>query len=375
MNSSVGLPSLEEYRRSRQPSAQLGRLCRFNRLFRDRYKIIRPLGRGGFGVTYLAQDTILPGEPLCVVKQLSPKTRNPKVLEKAGERFEREAKTLSQLGSHSQIPRLLDYFEHDGEFYLIQEYIKGSNLAKEVKLGGSLSESAVKKFLHEILPVLEYVHQNRVIHRDIKPPNIIRCKHDGRLVLIDFGAVREQISQVGEGDYSTATTQFVGTVGFAPPEQLALRATFASDIYSLGMTCLYLLTGKPPLEFEYDPLTGEVLWQKDVEVSDYFSQILSKMIRIAPRERYGSVGDLSRALELEPHLVELETCMTAQKSHQVDEDSTDDDYVPPLVRTAQSIRNWRNRLQAKQPPEKMIVNSGLCTPAIPKRLDTTTQRS
>jgi serine/threonine-protein kinase len=359
MNSSIGLPSLEEYRRNRQPSAQLGRLCRFNRLFRDRYKIIRPLGRGGFGVTYLAQDTVLPSEPLCVVKQLSPKTKNPKVLEKASERFEREAKTLSQLGSHSQIPRLLDYFQYDGEFYLIQEYVKGHNLAKEVKLDGPLSEKAVKQFLCEILPVLDYIHQNRVIHRDIKPPNIIRCKNDGRLVLIDFGAVREQISQTSHLGCSTATTQFVGTVGFAPPEQLALRATFASDIYSLGITCLYLLTGKPPLEFEYDPGTGEVLWQQDVELTDYFSQILSKMIKIAPCDRYTSIEELTRALELEPHLNELETCMTSQKSKQADDAEADDDYISPIVRTAQSIRTWRSRVQTRKRGKPIILNSGM----------------
>ncbi len=359
MNSSIGLPSLEEYRRSRQPSAQLGRICRFNRLFRDRYKVIAPLGRGGFGVTYLAQDTLLPSEPLCVIKQLSPKTKNPKVLEKASERFEREAKTLSQLGSHSQIPRLLDYFKHEDNFYLIQEYVKGYNLAKEVKLGGPLSEGAVKKFLRELLPVLEYIHQSRVIHRDIKPPNIIRCKNDGRLVLIDFGAVREQISQAGDIGYSAATTQFVGTVGFAPPEQLALRATFASDIYSLGITCLYLLTGKPPLEFEYNPVTGEVNWQQDLELTDYFSQVISKMIKIAPQERYSSVEELTRALDLEPHISELKTCMTSQKSLQADLTEVNDSYIPPMVRTAQSIRAWRSRIQSKHREKQVILNSGV----------------
>lgn len=368
MNSSAGLRELEEYRRTRQAPSKLGRLCRLNQLFRDRYRIIRPLGRGGFGVTYLAQDTSLPSNPLCVVKQLSPKVQNAKVLEKARERFEREAKILSQLGSHSQIPCLLNYFEYEDEFYLIQEYVKGENLAKEVKMHGPLSEGSVKKFLGELLPVLGYVHQNRVIHRDIKPPNIIRCKNDGRLVLIDFGAVKERISEAGDDHRHTATTQFVGTVGFSPPEQLALRTNFASDIYSLGITCLYLLTGKPPLEFDYDPATGEVLWHKDIEVSDYFSDVLSKMIKIAPCDRYNSVTDLGRALELEPHIQELKTCMNSRNSQEEDANgggSPQDTYSSPISRTAQSIRDWRTRSKSRgyrnhvQPiHDGLLVSSG-----------------
>ncbi|MEM7769020.1 MAG: serine/threonine-protein kinase [Cyanobacteria bacterium P01_E01_bin.6] len=367
MNTPNGLPSLDEHRNKKQAGVHLGRLCRLNQLFCDRYKVIRPLGRGGFGVTYLAQDTSLPSQPLCVIKQLSPKVNDEKVLEKARERFAREAKILSQLGSHSQIPRLLSYFEHSSEFFLIQEYVKGNNLAKEMKLSGPLTELEVKSFLEELLPVLDYVHQNRVIHRDIKPPNIIRCKSDGRLVLIDFGAVKDEISLAGDNPHQADTTQFVGTVGFAPPEQLALRTTFASDIYSLGVTCLYLLTGKPPLEFDYDPATGVILWQNDVEVSDYFSQVLSKMIKIAPGDRYSSVEELTRALELENYLNELGTCMNSRPSRgtESDDDAEQDDYVSPITRTAQSIRDWRHRSRTNETKNQihpihdgLLVNSG-----------------
>lgn len=365
MDSSAELLSLDHYRRSRQSVTQLHQACRSHTLFRDRYKVIRPLGRGGFGVTYLAQDTALPSEPLCVIKQLCPKVKSQKILEKACERFEREAKTLSQLGSHSQIPRLLNYFEGNGEFYLVQEYVKGDNLAKEVKLRGPLSEQAVKQFLREILPVLDYVHQHRVIHRDVKPPNIIRCKSDGRLVLIDFGAVKEQIAQIDEKSHLDATTQFVGTVGFAPPEQLALRPSFASDIYSLGITCLYLLTGRPPLELDYDPATGEVVWHEFVEVSGYFGKVLSKMMKIAPCDRYGTVGEIMRAMELEPHLTDLATCMNAQPApHSSDDENGElgDRYVSPIARTARSIRDWRKRAQEKQQRHhsktELLVSSG-----------------
>lgn len=243
-------PKLSDFQNSAQNNSQLRTLCRSGQLFRDRYRILKVLGRGGFGVTFLAQDVALPASPLCVIKQLSPKVRNPLSLERAKVRFRREARILSQLGSHSQIPMLLDYFTIKGEFFLVQEFVQGDTLAKEVRRSGTLGELQVKRFLQEILPVIHYIHHHRVIHRDIKPPNIIRCREHQRLVLIDFGAVRECLAGADETGYRAPTTQFVGTLGFAPPEQLALRPTFASDIYALGVTCLYLLTGHSPVEFE-----------------------------------------------------------------------------------------------------------------------------
>ncbi|MGB3613734.1 MAG: serine/threonine-protein kinase [Elainellaceae cyanobacterium] len=310
-------------------------------LFQDRYAVIRLLGRGGFGVTYLARDIALPGRPLCVIKQLCPKVQSPQVLRKARERFEREAKALANLGSHSKIPRLLGYFERGGEFYLVQEYIRGINLARYVKLHGTFDEGQLKVFLREILPIVAYVHQHQVIHRDIKPPNIIHCQHDGRLVLIDFGAVKEEIAQISDAA-PQMTTQFVGTVGFAPPEQLALRPSYASDIYSLGVTCLYLLTGKPPLEMDYDVATGEVIWRDMASVSGYFGDVLAKMLKISPRDRYSSVEDVQRALDLEPHVSDLNGCLSSQPRPPLSADT--DDYLSPIQRTAQSIRDLRRRL-------------------------------
>jgi len=356
------IATLSNLRSSAQHQTRLGQLCGSRRLFRDRYRIIRALGRGGFGVTFLARDITLPGTPLCVIKQLCPKVSNPVILDRAKERFEREAKTLSQLGSHAQVPQLLDYFELDGEFYLIQEYIKGNTLAKEVKNGGVQSETAVKQFLREILPVLDYIHRHQVIHRDIKPPNIIRCQDDGRLVLIDFGAVKEQIAQVGEATQKATTTNFVGTVGFAPPEQLSLRPLYASDIYAVGVTCLYLLTGRPPLEFDYDPATGEIRWQEFVQVSDHFANILGKMLKISPRDRYRSAKQILRALDLEPHLDQLADCMNTQRrlaNPDLEEAASSDGYVSPISRTAAAIRDWRSRLQDKEHKQNLEVGNCL----------------
>ncbi|WOD41161.1 serine/threonine-protein kinase [Nodosilinea sp. E11] len=320
-----------------------------HRLFRDRYRVLKKLGQGGFGVTYLAQNASLPGEPRCVIKQLCPKAGSQLSLERAKVRFRREARALASLGSHSQIPQLLDYFTAGGEFYLVQDYIHGETLAQEVRRNGRLTEAQVKYFLREIIPVVRFVHRNRVVHRDIKPPNIIRSERDRRLVLIDFGAVREFLSDVD--DYTSVqapATQFVGTPGFAPPEQLALRPCYASDIYALGMTCLYLLTARTPIEFDQDPLTGVIRWHHTVTVSPHLTTVLDKMLLPDAQDRYTTIDELERALELEPHLEALAGCMNTRNHPPLDDPGADhslaaDGYLTPIQREAQAIRKWRTK--------------------------------
>lgn len=342
---------LSNFRTEADDQPHLMQLCGSKQRFRDRYEILRTLGRGGFGITFLARDVALPGQPFCVIKQLCPKISDPASLRKACQRFEQEARTLSKLGSHAQIPQLLDYFEIKGEFFLVQEYVRGDTLSKEVKRSGTLSEIAVKQLLRELLPLLQYVHSNRVIHRDIKPPNIIRCRDDGRLVLIDFGAVKEHISQTDTAGLKPSTTQFVGTVGFAPPEQLASRPVYSSDLYALGVTCLYLLSGKSPLEFDYEFVTGEVSWRDQVTVSDHFGTVLSKMLKIAPQERYQSAKEVLRALDLEPYLDNLVYCMNVKPKpfdNHTTEENDPTSYTPAIVRRAAAIRDWRAKLKARQ---------------------------
>ncbi len=300
---------------------------------------------------------VLPGHPLCVIKLLCPKVSNPVALQRACQRFEREAKILSQLGSHAQIPRLLDYFQVDGEFYLVQEYIKGRTLAREVKSRGTLTELEVKRFLMEILPVLDYVHQHNVIHRDIKPPNIIRCQDDGRLVLIDFGAVKEHFFRMEDSTQRGTTTHFVGTLGFAPPEQLALRSTFSSDVFALGVTCLYLLTGKPPMEFDYDPATGEVNWRSAVHVSAPFAKILDKMLKVVAQERYQSAQEVYRVLELEPYFDSLVECMSTHPLGVIEEEEIPEGYISPFQRTAIAIRRWQARRKVRERRRKVDPNN------------------
>lgn len=342
---------------------KLGQLCGRQKLFCERYEVLRMIGRGGFGVTFLARDMSLPAQPPCVIKQLLPKVNDPPVLEKARSRFQLEAQMLAKLGNHSQIPMLLDYFVADGEFYLVQEYVRGFHLAKLVRRCGCLSEAALKSFLRNILPLLDFIHNNGVIHRDIKPQNIICCQDDGRLVLIDFGAVKEVIAQTKETSENTTTTHFVGTVGFAPPEQFSLRPTFGSDIFALGVTCLYLLTGKTPLELDSNPQTGELQWADAVELSDSLSEILTKMLKVSVDKRYKSARAILAALELEPHRAQLANCMianhqpTSEQAGTHQEKGNFNEFCSPAAKAAIAIRGWKQRRGKCQRYRNHILSS------------------
>jgi serine/threonine protein kinase, bacterial len=233
-----------------------------------------------------------------VTKSLRPSNNHEKFLRMARELFEREARTLGKIGNHPQIPRLLDFFEERRNFYLVQEYVSGQTIHQEVKQMGLFKENKIRDFLIEILPVITYIHTQQVIHRDIKPANILRREQDGKLVLIDFGAVKNYVAmEPVEGVEQGSNTQFaVGTSGYAPPEQLAMRPIFASDIYALGVTCVYLMTGKSPKDIEYNPSTGEMMWQKHVELSKHMTQVLSKMLEVSVRYRYQSAEEVQKAL-------------------------------------------------------------------------------
>lgn len=309
------------------------------------YRVMQTLGQGGFGATFLAVDQSLPDQP-CVIKQLRPSATAPHVLDMARELFQREAETLRRIGSHPQLPGLLDYFEANQEFYLVQEYVSGATLQQEIKKSGPLSESGVKLFLSEILPVLEYIHSNGVIHRDIKPANVIRRSQDGRLVLIDFGAVKHQNEQqdANASDQTVFTSYAIGTPGFAPPEQMAMRPVPASDVYALGVTCIYLLTAKYPKDIEYDPTTGDLLWERHVHISDHFIGVLKKMVDVSVRRRYQSANEIFRALDLEPYLESLEKGMlrapgstSKPRKSRFDIDSSDFPSSP-IARAAMEIR-------------------------------------
>jgi serine/threonine protein kinase, bacterial len=290
--------------------------CGSRLLLRDRYRVLKALGQGGFGATFLCKDEALPGEPSCVIKQLRPSGTAPHIMQMARELFEREAKTLGTIGNHPQVPRLLDFFEEREQFYLVQEYINGLTLQQEIKRHGVFGEAGLKHFLSEILPLLQYIHGRKVIHRDIKPANLIRRAQDGRLVLIDFGAVKNEVTQVSVNvsGHTALTAYAIGTPGFAPPEQMAMRPVYASDIYALGVTGIYLLTGKSPKDLEYNPTTGEMMWEHLVHISDHLQNVLRKCLEVSVRNRYQSADDVLKALEMEPYIESLAKSLVAQPS-------------------------------------------------------------
>jgi len=267
------------------------------KLLDRRYQVTQVLGAGGFGRTYLAQDTRRPGNPICVVKQLKPATSDPNFLEAARRLFNSEAETLEQLGNHSHIPRLLAYFEEDQEFYLVQEFIEGHTLSQELQPGQRWEESRVIELLQEVLSILEFVHQHGVIHRDIKPDNIIRRKSDNKLVLVDFGAVKQIRTQLASVYGQANNTIAIGTPGYMASEQALGQPRPSSDIYALGIIGIQALTGLPPISFQEDLSTGEILWQHLVQVSRGMETVLSKMVRYHFKDRYQSAAEALEALQ------------------------------------------------------------------------------
>ncbi|MCU0537855.1 MAG: protein kinase, partial [Hydrococcus sp. Prado102] len=209
-----------------------------------------------------------------------------------------EATILERLGDeHPQIPRLYAYFEEFGQFYLVQEWIEGITLLNKVKQEGRLDENLVRDILINILSVLAYVHSHNIVHRDIKPTNIILRHSDDKPVLIDFGAVKETMGTVLANTEGSTYTLAIGTPGFMPTEQLAGRPVFASDIYSLGITAIYLLTGKHPQDFNTDPATGEIVWRQDAPyVSPALAAILDKATHPNWCDRYFSAKEMLEAI-------------------------------------------------------------------------------
>ncbi|MGB7416805.1 MAG: serine/threonine-protein kinase, partial [Thermosynechococcaceae cyanobacterium] len=262
-------------------------------LLSGRYKLLRPLGAGGMGQTYVAEDTQRPGNPVCVVKQLKPPTNDPSFLAIAKRLFNKEAETLEQLGHHSQIPQLLAYFEHDQEFFLVQDFIEGHPLSQE--LGQRWPEDQVIGLLDEALSILDFVHSQNVIHRDIKPDNIMRRLKDDKLVLIDFGAVKQVRSQNTVLASQVSQSVAIGTPGYMPSEQVSGHPRPSSDLYALGKIGIQALTGLLPTQLLEDA-DGEVVWREQAQVSEGLAAFLTKMVRHYFKMRYQTAGEALQAL-------------------------------------------------------------------------------
>ncbi len=317
-----------------------------------RYKIISELGAGGFGHTFLADDLHLPDHPRCVVKQLKPQLNDAETLQTARRLFDIEARVLSQLGNHDQIPRLLAHFEENQEFYLAQELIEGQPLTKELTGGQIWSEAQVIAFLQDLLSVLAFVHQQNVIHRDIKPSNLIR-RRDGRIVLIDFGAVKQVSTQIVNPKSENTKTISIGTQGYTPKEQLGGNPRFSSDVYAVGIIGIQALTGTHPRHLSENSQTGEIEWRdRASHVSPEFADILDCMVRYDFRVRYPTAAEALEALGSLP-IANLESLRSPQQvseaTAQATEEPTRQAPPPPLTSTSSTA------LETEQAPTNIWV--------------------
>ena len=262
-------------------------------LLNNRYRILKVLGAGGFGITSVAEDTHLPSQRRCVVKELKPSTDDPRILQIIRERFQKEAATLEMLGQASrQIPGLYAYFAENERFYLVQELVDGPTLTQFVAECGPLGEEEAKRLLTSLLTLLDYVHGQGIIHRDIKPDNILIRRQDNLPVLIDFGAVKETVTSTLDSAGRATASIVIGTPGFIPLEQAAGRPLFSSDLYSLGLTVIFLLTGKVPQEIT-NQATGAISWMERASgVSPQFAAILNRAIEPDARVRFRSAREM-----------------------------------------------------------------------------------
>ena len=273
--------------------------CGSNLLLRERYRGIQLIGQGGFGRTFLAVDEDKPSKPHCVIKQFYPQAQGTDSVQKAASLFEQEAVRLDDLGYHSQIPELFAHFNQDNRQYLVQEYIPGYNLAQILVAHGAFTEQQILDLLNSLLPLLDFIHSHNVIHRDIKPENVIcrSCSNfmgarKGQLVIVDFGAAK----------FATITAltrkgTIIGSAGYAAPEQALGQAFFASDLYSLGVTCIHLLTRRHPLEL-YCVNEGDWVWRDylTTSISPELSQVIDKLLQRPIRRRYQKAQDVLQDL-------------------------------------------------------------------------------
>ncbi|HIK42638.1 serine/threonine-protein kinase [Thermoleptolyngbya sp. M55_K2018_002] len=292
--------------------------CGARLLLGDRYRAYQPLGNGESSRTFLGLDTHKITDNRCIIKRFQNQTGE--------ERFRQETARLDELSSHPQIPDLYAYFEREDAQFLVQEFVEGRNLSQEMTQNGSFDESQIRALLAEILPLLQFLHDHQIIHRDIKPTNLIRkgqpssggqqaeldvtswaltdapeltgwlqpskiqnpkskIQNPKSLVLVDFGAAK-RLTQSALARPGT----LMGSAEYAAPEQLMGQATYASDLYSLGVTCIQLLTGLSPFEL-FDGVRGLWHWRSVAgTVSDTLAQVLDKMLATSLGDRFSSAA-------------------------------------------------------------------------------------
>lgn len=314
-----------------KPDIQIGTVIK------NRYQVQGVLGRGGFGRTYLAANIERCGE-LCVLKVFVPSDIDQDAIRRARLLFEREARVLYKI-DHPQIPKFLAWFEEAGRLFIVQEYINGKTylrlLKERQKQGQLFSESEVIQWLKDLLPVLAYLHNNDIVHRDISPDNIMLPKGQSQPVLIDFGLVKQKVSQIWSGnpnhvEEDSGRVSFVGKFGYSPPEQIRIGQCFpCSDLYALAVTAIVLLTGKEPIAL-MDQKSLEWRWQSYINLNVYLRSLLTKMLAEKPKDRYQS------AQEILPYLQQISLEIEATAATQRSPDAPISASLPKAVETPSS---------------------------------------
>ncbi|NDJ25117.1 protein kinase [Nostoc sp. B(2019)] len=347
--------------------------CGAKLLLKERYRAIKPIGQGGFGRTFLAVDEDKPSKPRCVIKQFYPQAQGTNTVQKAVELFTQEAVQLDELGKHPQIPELLAYFTHDDRQYLVQEFIDGQNLAQELAQKGAFNETQIRQLLNDLLPVLQFCHARQVIHRDIKPENIILRGSDTygkgealrRLVVVDFGASKSATSTA-----LNRTGTSIGSPEYVAPEQIRGRAVFASDIYSLGATCINLLTGRSPFD-SYDTNNDKWVWQQYLQtpVNNQLSRILDKMLESIPIRRYQTADEVLK--DLNRHSPVAATPVSVKSVTQSPPTSTSPFVTKSPSQIEQELEEMKTQFMGGAKPQQNKIKSPNPTPqpSSPSKLD------
>jgi serine/threonine protein kinase len=292
--------------------------CGKNLCLNNRFRLIDLIGEGGFGRTFKARDNQSPIlTSFCLVKQFDPQsysTSNARlknysqsnatqslVLNASDYSYHKEVEQLA-IFKHDQIPAFMASFQlDDGYCYIIQQFIEGRNLEQELSSQGAFNENQILQMLQDILPVLCYIHKNAVIHRDIKPENIIKTtaplQNGTSFALVDFGAAKTVKKNQLHSSTTTIATQ-IGTPTYTSPEQSKGKAVYASDLYSLGITCIRLLTALP-LDQLFDDGEHSWVWKDRCKnkVGIDLSRIIDKLLEFGKNKRYELAQDVLNDLE------------------------------------------------------------------------------
>ncbi|ELS02028.1 serine/threonine protein kinase [Xenococcus sp. PCC 7305] len=338
----------------------------FGTIINNRYLIQKVLGQGGLGRTYLAFDTHRFNEA-CVLKEFAPLGSGKYELEKSRDLFKREAKILHHI-RHPQIPKFLACFEGHGRLFLVQEFVSGKTysalLQERQRQQMAFGEMEIVKWLMNLLPILEYIHNLGIIHRDISPDNIMQPDGKDLPVLIDFGVGKltntppSEYGQAGaQGHSYVGKMSFVGKIGYAPREQISMgRCSPSSDIYALGVTALVMLTGKEPTAL-LDQYSLEWQWHKFIEVSPQLTTVLGQMTAERPLERYQSAQETLEHIQYNypvnqyPSLAKTVPYQPDFVKPVLTEEEDDDTVIVPhsVASTSPSVVNPGNSQPSPQP--------------------------